>query len=196
MAANIPDHYLWLGLGVFTFLAIQHVAQGLRHMRTLTEVHRPAPHPPSTHASRSSDAIKTASLLTLAHSHNIELSLSATTLLCERFYASHSARQLLLRDLGSANERVRRRARLAFRVLRDHGVFGGRGMAHVFPGLEPPDWEHVDVLPAVPRGGLREAVQQEEEERDARRRRAMCGCGIARAWWGWMWMRIWSAGSW
>lgn len=188
MAPNIPDHYLWLGLGTslphppqpptlttpgaFTFLAIQHVAHGLRTVRTLTEVHRPVPKPlgirtPTTQE----DAIKTDSLVILATSPNTEIRASATKILCERFYANESARKLLLRDLGSAKKHVQRRAQLAFRLLRDYGVFRDRGLSYGYGGVEPRvQWEDVEVWEGG--GGLREREQEAgEEERDARRRR-------------------------
>ena len=187
MAPNIPDRYLWLGLGtpfpephpdyklttpgVFTFFAVQHVAHGLRVVRTLTETHHPPPQIPGTPSS-SESAIKTSSLLALASSHNVEISASATKLLCERFYASASARRFLLRDQGSPKAAVQRKAQLAFRLLRDHGVFREYGLSYGYAGIEPRvGWEDVEILPAVPRG-LREPLQEDgEEERDVRRRR-------------------------
>lgn len=75
---------------------------------------------------------------------------------------------------------MQRRAQLAFRLLRDHGVFRETGLSYGYGGIEPRvGWEDVEVLPAVPRGGLREpsslresGIEQDvEEERDARRRR-------------------------
>ena len=140
-------------------------------MRTLTETHHPPPQIPGT-PSPSESAIKTSSLLTLASSHNVEISASATKLLCERFYASSSARRLLLRDLGSSRAAVQRKAQLAFRLLRDHGVFREYGLSYGYAGIERRvGWEDVEILPAVPRE-LREPLQEDaEEERDARRRR-------------------------
>ncbi|KAF2622724.1 hypothetical protein BU25DRAFT_401962 [Macroventuria anomochaeta] len=171
MAPNLPDHYLWLGLGVFTFFAIHHVASGLRTVKQLTEVHRPVPKPLGIRTPTSQeDAIKTDSLLLLAQSHNVEIRASATKLLCERFYANDSARQLLLRDLGSRKKDVQRRAQLAFRLLRDYGVFRERGLSYGYGGIEPRvQWNDVEVLSAG--GGLREREDAGEDERDARRRR-------------------------
>lgn len=79
---------------------------------------------------------------------------------------------MLLRDLGSPKAAVQRKAQLAFRLLRDHGVFREYGLSYGYAGIEPRvGWEDVEILPAVPRG-LRESVQEDgEEERDARRRR-------------------------
>ncbi|KAJ4987369.1 hypothetical protein SVAN01_07107 [Stagonosporopsis vannaccii] len=174
MAPNIPDHYLWLSLGVFTFFAIQHVSSGLRTVKSLTTVRRPPPQPLGIHTSTSQeDAIKTTSLLTLAQSPNIEIRTSATTLLCERFYANPSALKLLLRDLGSADKHVQRSAQLAFRLLRDYGMFRAHGLSYGFGGLEPQaGWENVEVFGGGrPRRSLRESERDAEEERDVRRRR-------------------------
>src|SRR5690242_13994300 len=192
MAPHIPDHYLWLGLGththhtpldspltsagIFTFFAVQHVSSGLRTVKSLTTVHRPAPQPLGVHTPTSQeDAIKTASLLTLAQSPNIEIRTSATKLLCERFYANPAARKRLLRHLGSADKHVQRSAQLAFRLLRDYGVFRAHGLSYGFGGLEPrARWENVEVFGAGrPRESLRESGRDadDEEERDVRRRR-------------------------
>lgn len=154
-------------------------------------MHRPAPQPRGIPTPTSQeDAIKTASLLTLAQSPNIEIRTSATKLLCERFYANSAARRLLLRDLGSADPATQRNAQLAFRLLRDYGVFRAHaGISYGFGsagGIGPrARWDEVEVFgggagvraPAPTRGGLREEGMEEgrdaeeEEERDARRRR-------------------------
>lgn len=142
--ANIPDHYLWLGLGipnhrqstlhttnptigVFTFIAIKQVSHGLSHIRSVTEIRRSPPPPPTHHhlphnPTHQEDAIKTSSLLTLATSPNIKIRHSATRILCQRFYANNAARKLLIRDLNSKDEDVRRKAQLAFNLLCDHDV--------------------------------------------------------------------------
>ncbi|KAF1912600.1 hypothetical protein BDU57DRAFT_522977 [Ampelomyces quisqualis] len=125
--ANIPDHYLWLGLGVFTFIAIKQVSHGLQHIRTLTEIRKPHLHPTTTEhvppdPTHQEDAIKTSSLLTLATSPNIDIRASATKILCQRFYASHAAKKLLVKDLNSDDAEIKRRAQLAYNLLYDHGV--------------------------------------------------------------------------
>jgi hypothetical protein len=141
--ADIPDHYLWLGLGnsihlrlsfpsltppgVFTFIAIKQVSAGLSHIRSVTEIRR-SPRPTQTphHLPRNpthqEDAIKTSSLLTLATSPNVDIRQSATRILCQRFYANSTARKLLIRDLNSKDEDIKRRAQLAFDLLCDHDV--------------------------------------------------------------------------
>ncbi|RMZ66575.1 Armadillo-like helical [Pyrenophora seminiperda CCB06] len=132
MASKIPDHWLWIGLGVFTFLAIKRVSHGLSTIRTLTEIRNPANLPSAQHTIPSSagnspthqeDAIKTSSLLTLATSHNSDIRLSATKILCNRFYASKTAKDLLIRDLYSKDDGVVHRAQLAFSLLCDMGVW-------------------------------------------------------------------------
>ncbi|KAH3936364.1 hypothetical protein HBH69_129840 [Parastagonospora nodorum] len=122
--ANIPDHYLWLGLGVFTFIAIQQVSHGLLHIRTLTEIHRlphprPSPPPSPTHQE---DTIKTSSLLTLATSPNLDIRTSATKILCQRFFASPSAKKLWQKDLQSNDPEIKHRAQLVYNLLSEHDV--------------------------------------------------------------------------
>ncbi|XPS70276.1 hypothetical protein M3J07_002505 [Ascochyta lentis] len=127
MVPNIPDHYLWLGLGILTYTLTHHVSSNLLTITHLTTIHHPTspPHSPPAHHPQSS-TISPSSLLTLATSPNTEISTSATKILCERFYAHEAARRALLRDLGSGDVRVARRARRAVGVLRGVGVFGFR----------------------------------------------------------------------
>lgn len=48
--------------------------------------------------------------------------MSATKILCQRFYASHTAKKLLVRDLNSKDAEIKHRAQLAYNLLYDHGV--------------------------------------------------------------------------
>ncbi|XP_014558428.1 hypothetical protein COCVIDRAFT_94311 [Bipolaris victoriae FI3] len=168
MAPNIPDHWLWLGLGVFTFIAVQQVSHGLQNMRTLTAIHNPQNVPSQRRTIPSSprspthqeDAIKTSSLLTLATSHNNDIRASATKILCTRFYASKTAKDLLIKDLYSKDQEVVHRAQLAFNLLCDMGV-----------------WRDSSLAPRIPRGGWRLMESRAQvggvgsSERDVRRRR-------------------------
>jgi hypothetical protein len=61
--------------------------------------------------------------LTLATSHNNDIRASATKILCTRFYASKSAKDLLIKDLYCADGEVLHRAQLAFNLLGDMGVW-------------------------------------------------------------------------
>ncbi|KAH7399499.1 hypothetical protein BKA66DRAFT_565569 [Pyrenochaeta sp. MPI-SDFR-AT-0127] len=163
MASKIPDHWLWLGLGVFTFIAVKQVSRGLHNIRTLTEIHD-VPPPRLTilpaAPTHQEDAIKTSSLLTLATSHNTEIRSSATKILCTRFYASDSAKKALVRDLSSKDDEVKHRAQLALNLLCEMGV-----------------WREYSVPPPRPRGSWRLLgqrdwnVQRDTTERDLRRRR-------------------------
>ncbi|KAF2707595.1 hypothetical protein K504DRAFT_458093 [Pleomassaria siparia CBS 279.74] len=185
MAPRIEDHWLWLGLGVFTFIAIRGVSQGLQHIVTLTTVHQPVPFlQPSTHPSHihpslklgKQDAIKTTSLSTLASCTNIEIRKAATKILCERFFAHGPSRNRLLNDLSSTKPRVRHRAKLAFALLCEHDVV----QEVVLPptpralrssreqGRRRLDWMgEGEAREPERRGGLDDSV----EERDLRRRR-------------------------
>ncbi|KAF1835425.1 hypothetical protein BDW02DRAFT_638609 [Decorospora gaudefroyi] len=147
MASDIPDRWLWLGLGVFTFIAIQQVSTGLKQVRNLTQIRNPEHMPPRRPAIPSGpptykeDGIKTSSLLTLATSHNTDIRNTATHLLCTRFCASKTAKDLLMRDLYSSNdEEVTHRAQLAFNLLCDMGAWTPddmrpRGSGRSVPGL-------------------------------------------------------------
>ncbi|KAF2850780.1 hypothetical protein T440DRAFT_424354, partial [Plenodomus tracheiphilus IPT5] len=172
MTLNIPDHYLWLGLGIFTFIAVNQISTGLRTILTLTEIHNPQPQPPPVpphsttlppHPTHQEDAIHPSSLLLLATSHNTELRASATRILCTRFYAHKNARRALLRDLKSGDDDVRRKAQLAFNMLCELGI-----------------WKEWRVERKIRRaggwrvvGGVERRWQErgEEGERDVRRRR-------------------------
>ncbi|KAF2442276.1 hypothetical protein P171DRAFT_417293 [Karstenula rhodostoma CBS 690.94] len=168
MVHHIEDRWLWLGLGIFTFFAVKGVAHGLRRIVTLTEVHKaPPPIPPN----RTEDAIKAASLATLATCENVEIRKAATKILLDRFIAHPSAYKHLIRDANSRNEERKYAAYLAFGLLEDYGYVG-----HQY-GVPPP----VPATPQAHRLGsrrewLREAPSRAAlngglEERDLRRRR-------------------------
>ncbi|KAF2636112.1 hypothetical protein P280DRAFT_473262 [Massarina eburnea CBS 473.64] len=170
MAPTIEDRYLWLGLGVFTFVAVKAVAHGLRHIVTLTEVHNPLPVPPpqppaDSSPRRKEDSIKTSSLITLATCTNIEIRRAATQILCERFQAHPSAWRLLLRDLKSQDPETLRSAHLAINLLAENGTLksvGGKKLRDYPRWLANGGAAGVRVRS----GGLRDP-----EERELRRRR-------------------------
>ncbi|KAF1975653.1 hypothetical protein BU23DRAFT_597440 [Bimuria novae-zelandiae CBS 107.79] len=168
MAHHIEDRWLWLGLGIFTFLAAKTVSHGLRRIVSLTEVHRNPPPPPST---LTEDAIKTSSLSTLATCQNVEIRKAATKILLDRFIAHPSAYKHLIRDANSKNEQCRHAASLAFSLLEEYGYVG-----HQY-GVPPP----VLATPLHHRAGARrewlragptrDSRGGSAEERDLRRRR-------------------------
>lgn len=139
-------------------------------MRTLTAIRNPQNVPSQRRTIPSSpgpdspthqeDAIKTSSLLTLATSHNNDIRASATKILCTRFYASKTAKDLLIKDLYSKDDEVVHRAQLALNLLCDMGV-----------------WRDSSLAPRTPRGGWRlmesraQASGAGGSERDVRRRR-------------------------
>ncbi|KAL1795115.1 hypothetical protein ACET3X_006931 [Alternaria dauci] len=163
MASSIPDHWLWLGLGVFTFIAVQQVSHGLHTIRTLTEIRNPQNIPqqrravPSGRPTHQEDAIKTSSLLTLATSHNNDIRASATKILCARFYASKSAKDLLIKDLYCADGEVLHRAQLAFNLLGDMGVWRD-------DSLLPSHGLRWDVVQPSMAGGSQDEVRRRRRE--------------------------------
>ncbi|KAH7408394.1 hypothetical protein DE146DRAFT_646137 [Phaeosphaeria sp. MPI-PUGE-AT-0046c] len=127
--ANIPDSYLWFGLGVFTFIAANQVSNNLHYIRSITEIRKLPPsdaHVRPSHLpanpTHQEDAIKTSSLLTLATSLNIDIRDSATKILCQRFMNNNTARRLLRNDLNSDDLEVKHRAQLAYNLLYHNGV--------------------------------------------------------------------------
>ncbi|KAF2253131.1 hypothetical protein BU26DRAFT_515505 [Trematosphaeria pertusa] len=171
MARTIEDRWLWLGLGVFTFVAIKGVAHGLRHIVTLTEVHNAAPRPTIPLPGGKEDAIKTSSLQTLATCSNVEIRKAATKIMCERFISNPVARTLLLKDLQSSDPETQHRAHLAVNLLSDYDVL----QHHVAPPSTPLAYRGNGgdgsrrTLPWL-RSGTRNH-ERDPEERDLRRRR-------------------------
>ncbi|PVI08030.1 hypothetical protein DM02DRAFT_608129 [Periconia macrospinosa] len=200
MAPTIEDRYLWLGLGVFTFIAVKAVSAGLRHIVTLTEVHNPttppplppppatssrdpsfssSSSPPPTQPQNKEDTIKTASLSVLATCTNIEIRRAATKILCDRFMSNPSAGRLLLKDLASDDAETVHRARLALNLLEDYEALSGSGSRSRQQREEM--WGLGGVMGISGRGdggaggvggNAREGVAgRDPEERDLRRRR-------------------------
>lgn len=171
MATSIPDRYLWLGLGVFTFFAIKGVAYGLRHIVTLTEVHNLPPLPTLPPPKEKEDAIKTSSLQTLATCSNIEIRKAATKILCERFISNASALKLLCKDYRGHDVEKKRRAELALNMLNKSGVLRNHGIG-IAPPSTPPTFRNASrSFPWLRAGTAREHVNRDPEERDLRRRR-------------------------
>ncbi|KAE8854839.1 hypothetical protein PTNB73_10269 [Pyrenophora teres f. teres] len=176
MASKIPDHWLWLGLGVITFFSIRNVSHGLREILTLTTIRQssnmPAqPQPTSTTTptpTHQEDSIKTSSLLTLSTSHNTDIRLSATKILCTRFAASDTAKALLIKDLYSTDDIVAHRAHLAFNLLCDMGAWS-RGGGFAPTRTDGAGWTVVEAVGGTVAPGI--ALDGREEERAVRRRR-------------------------
>ncbi|KAF1959094.1 hypothetical protein CC80DRAFT_440338 [Byssothecium circinans] len=174
----IQDRYLWLGLGVFTFVAVKAIAHGLRHIVDLTEVRHyfplPQLQPPNTSSPRSNqDSIKTDSLTTLATCNNIEIRRAATKILCDRFESHPTAWKLLYRDLKSKDAETLHRAQLAIHLLADNDSLRHMGGSKFIPDYS--QWlangGHAGAGSAVPRSsGIRDP---EELELRRRRREAM-----------------------
>lgn len=160
MAPRINDFWVWIGLGVFTGIAIKGVAYSLREIINLTEVRTPPPRPaiPPNTVIRGEDAIKTSSLEILALCNNVEIRKASTHILCERFMTDPDACLRLRKDLRSRNPERARRAKLAFRLLFESGVLKESG----------PDFSEIHNTSELP---LPRRSRNSTEERDLRRRR-------------------------
>lgn len=164
---QISDSALWLGLGIFLVVAVKQVSYGLKNIRSLTEIHNPSPPPTQLpdrlprDTSHQEDAISTSSLQILATSPNIDIRASATKILCQRFYASMSARKRLGRDLEHGDDETKHRANLAFGLLLESGVI--QEVTYPAPLTQNEGWRVQDPI----EGGDGDAVT----EQDLRRRR-------------------------
>ncbi|KAF2682704.1 hypothetical protein K458DRAFT_341467 [Lentithecium fluviatile CBS 122367] len=159
---TIEDRWLWLGLGVFTFVAAKAVAYGLRNIVQLTEVHKPPPRPTIPLPDKE-DAIKTSSLQTLATCSNVEIRKAATKILCQRFVHHPSAYKMLVKDLTSDNPDTQHRAQLALDILSDFDTLRSREVA---PRSIP-----TRLVPSMRPSTARDTGNRDPEERDLRRRR-------------------------
>ncbi|KAF2730169.1 hypothetical protein EJ04DRAFT_545904 [Polyplosphaeria fusca] len=176
MATHLQDRWLWLGVGVFTFVAIKAVSAGLHHTIHLTQVHNPPPSKPSIPRPPGDqiDTIKAGALDVLATSDNVDIRKAATRILCERFFADKKLHRLLLRDLRSDNDATKRRAQLAVRLLDDNGLLTRLpGHLHRNYALRP--WERDIEGPLLSLSARRlvgaRMHEESNEERDLRRRR-------------------------
>lgn len=167
MTPRVGDHWLWLGLGVFTFFAIKGVAHGLREVVRLTEVSEQPPclrkHPQS-----SEDAIKTESLETLATCSNVEIRKAATKILCDRFMKNSEAKQLLITDFHSHSPELQESALKALKLLDCHAVSGDWYLSPELADL-PLRSAHFRSLPV--RGARARPHEESPEEQALRRRR-------------------------
>ncbi|CAI6283978.1 unnamed protein product [Periconia digitata] len=185
MAPQIEDRYLWLGLGVFAFVAVKTIAYGLHHIVTLTEIHNSSPNPrdptttaitalpnpnpssPSPNPQTKEDTIKTSSLLTLATCANIEIRRAATKILCDRYMSHRSAKRLLIEDLRSSDPETVHRAELAQALLSEYSATT-RAM-RIMATQAAARAAYEDGL--VGRGAELRGAVPGVEERDLRRRR-------------------------
>ncbi|KAF2203764.1 hypothetical protein GQ43DRAFT_469718 [Delitschia confertaspora ATCC 74209] len=131
MATRIEDRWLWLGVGVFTLIAIKSVSHGLQSLLHLTTIHNPpklTPTIPKPQLSSGVDSIKNSSLEILATCDNQQIRKAATTLLWHRLFSNPEAVLLLLADLDSDDPEVRRRAQKANLLLQRYDPSYERGL--------------------------------------------------------------------
>ncbi|KAI9834734.1 MAG: hypothetical protein M1819_002819 [Sarea resinae] len=112
---GFDDAWLWIGLGLFSFIALRTVNRQLHEVRRITEVSSDEKQPQVV-CQETEDALKLDTLQKLAEGANYDLRGAALKIICERS-SKGPTYDLLLEDLAGQNPRLRDRALTALRFL-------------------------------------------------------------------------------
>ncbi|KAG9786376.1 hypothetical protein KCU95_g8430, partial [Aureobasidium melanogenum] len=110
MSWEIQDRHLWIGFGVFLFVAVKGIERCLRTTVQLSEIYDPD-HAKAANGTQAEDSISLEALSTLVTSPNQDISNSATSLILSRFAQDDSATSSLTNELFSSSADTRLRAR-------------------------------------------------------------------------------------
>ncbi|KAH0288617.1 hypothetical protein KCU62_g5024, partial [Aureobasidium sp. EXF-3399] len=110
MSWEIQDRHLWIGFGIFLFVAVKGVERCLQTTIQLSEIYDPQ-HAKAANGTQAEDSISLEALSTLVTSPNQEISNAATSLLLSRFTQDHKATSHLTEDLFSPKPSVRTSAK-------------------------------------------------------------------------------------
>ncbi|CAD0091109.1 unnamed protein product [Aureobasidium mustum] len=110
MSWDIQDRHLWIGFGVFLFVAVKGIERCLRTTAQLSEIYDPD-HAKAANGTQAEDSISLEALSTLVTSSNQDISNSATSLILSRFAQDDSATSSLTTDLFSSSTDTRLRAK-------------------------------------------------------------------------------------
>ncbi|KAH0271295.1 hypothetical protein KCU91_g7473, partial [Aureobasidium melanogenum] len=110
MSWEIQDRHLWIGFGVFLFVAVKGIERCLRTTVQLSEIYDPD-HAKAANGTQAEDSISLEALSTLVTSPNQDISNSATSLILSRFAQDDSATSSLTNDLFSSSADTRLRAK-------------------------------------------------------------------------------------
>ncbi|CAD0093382.1 unnamed protein product [Aureobasidium vineae] len=106
MSWEIQDRHLWLGFGVFLFVAVKGVERCLRTTIKLSEIYDPV-YAKAANGTQAEESISLEALSTLVTSPNQDISNSATSLILSRFALDDSATSSLTHDLFSPSADTR-----------------------------------------------------------------------------------------
>ncbi|KAG9517789.1 hypothetical protein KCU93_g8601, partial [Aureobasidium melanogenum] len=110
MSWEIQDRHLWIGFGVFLFVAVKGIERCLRTTVQLSEIYDPD-HAKAANGTQAEDSISLEALSTLVSSPNQDISSSATSLILSRFAQDDSATSSLTTDLCSSSADTRLRTK-------------------------------------------------------------------------------------
>ncbi|KAI4716486.1 hypothetical protein E4T48_07308 [Aureobasidium sp. EXF-10727] len=106
MSWEIQDRHLWLGFGVFLFVAVKGIEKCLRTTIKLSEIYDPV-YAKAANGTQAEESISLEALSTLVTSPNQDISNSATSLILSRFAQDDSATSSLTNDLFSPSADTR-----------------------------------------------------------------------------------------
>ncbi|KAF1814095.1 hypothetical protein P152DRAFT_472860 [Eremomyces bilateralis CBS 781.70] len=114
------DRWIWLGVGVLTFVAVKSVSYALGDILRLTEIqdHKRTPGV----SQETEDAINLESLYLLATCPNVDIRKAALKIFCDRFSQNNTAKMLLGDDLLHPDPETRTMAAQAAAVLEKYDV--------------------------------------------------------------------------
>ena len=136
MASRLEDRWLWLGLGVFFFVAAKGIKYALTDIVRLTELD-PAQYPANDkhYNKHPEELIDVKTLKTLCMSPNPSIAAAARSLVIRRFAALPDAAEILNNDRESEDPEISRKATQAVKYLRDFDMQFGES-------LLPEQYEH------------------------------------------------------
>ncbi|KAI4740794.1 hypothetical protein E4T50_08772 [Aureobasidium sp. EXF-12298] len=107
---EVQDRHLWIGFGVFLFIAVKGIERCLQTTIQLSEIYDPQ-HAKAANGTQAEESTSLEALSTLVTSPNQDISNAATSLLLSRFTQDDSATSSLTQDLFSPSSDTRVRAK-------------------------------------------------------------------------------------
>ncbi|GAB7341456.1 hypothetical protein MBLNU457_7695t1 [Dothideomycetes sp. NU457] len=119
--SNAPnDRWLWLGLGIFLFIATKQISLALIETVDLNTIH--APEETTTASTSAESTLDPKTLGVLSASPNADIARSATEILLSRFATHDSEPTEWVADLFSSSPTIRQKALSIFTLLQTRGL--------------------------------------------------------------------------